>query len=78
MSVRPSPAMKLDIDLPGFKKDEINSTAWITVTFDDTVPPRAWTRSEQDKEGKYIRKGTLCRLYEPQLSTLVMQLLRTT
>ena len=45
---------EVDIDLPGFKKDEINATledGYLTVS-----AAKGLDKDEQDKKGKYIRK----------------------
>ena len=46
--------MKLDIDLPGFKKDEISielENGYLTVS-----AAKGLDKDEEDKKGKYIRK----------------------
>ena len=45
---------EVDIDLPGFKKDEINAkldNGYLTIS-----AAKGLDKDEQDKEGKYIRK----------------------
>ena len=45
---------ELDIDLPGFKKDEINvelENGYLTIS-----ASKGLDKDEQDKKGKYIRK----------------------
>ena len=45
---------EVDIDLPGFKKDEINiqlDNGYLSISAD-----KGLDKDEQDKEGKYIRK----------------------
>ena len=45
---------EVDIDLPGFKKDEINAqldNGYLTISAD-----KALDKDEKDKKGKYIRK----------------------
>ena len=45
---------EVDIDLPGFKKDEINANlehGYLTVS-----APKGLDKDEKDKEGKYIRQ----------------------
>ena len=46
---------EVDIDLPGFKKDEINiqlDNGYLSIS-----AAKGLDKDEQDKEGKYIRKG---------------------
>ena len=45
---------EVDIDLPGFKKDEINAkldNGYLTIS-----APKGLDKDEQDKNGKYIRR----------------------
>ena len=48
------PGYEVDIDLPGFKKDEINiqlDNGYLSIS-----AAKGLDKDEQDKEGKYIRK----------------------
>ena len=47
--------LKLDIDLPGFKKDEINAQLdrWLP---DNHSAAKGLDKDEKDKKGKYIRQ----------------------
>ena len=57
---------ELDVDLPGFKIDEISATLgkWLS---DHLRIERDWIRMRKTKEGKYIRQGALRRSDEQKL-----------
>ena len=50
---------ELDIDLPGFKKDEV--TAQLDNGYLTIQASKGLDKEQKDKKGKYIRKGALCR-----------------
>ena len=52
--IRDDTGYELDVDLPGFKKDEINielENGYLTIS-----AAKGLDKDEQDKKGKYIRK----------------------
>ena len=56
---------ELDIDLPGFKKDEVNvelKNGYLTIQ-----AAKGLDKEEQDKKGKVHPSGALCRRLQPQL-----------
>ena len=53
-AIRTDSGYEVDIDLPGFKKDEINiqlDNGYLSIS-----AAKGLDKDEQDKEGKYIRK----------------------
>ena len=56
---------EVDVDLPGFKKDEINvelKDGYLTIS-----AAKGLDKDEQDKKGRVHPPGALCRRLQPQL-----------
>ena len=54
---------ELDIDLPGFKKDEISVELKNGCLNISAV--KGLDKEEKDKDGKYMSSGALCRILQP-------------
>ena len=67
---------EVDIDLPGFKKDEINAqldNGYLTIS-----AAKGLDKDEKDKKGKYIRKeryaGAMSRLFKSLVKSCIISL----